>query len=515
MTTPHARFAFPLHAAAASGNLKSLRRLLRAAEDPQDELARNDNQGLTPLMHAAGRRAEGAGIIEFLIGRGADALQPCTKRKGAGSCDSPFSMAIRSGNVENVRSLFMHGAHACDAGIRCEAQPLRLAIALQDLTMLRYLLSLGFDPEEEDSSGSTALYWAALSNDLEAVTALLEAGADPLANQSDRSMPTAAQFEELPSEVRERLVSREPPPYRSALAGTANGAVAVRLLRAGCDPSDLLFEARREILGLPGDQQPALPGVSIAEFEQGRERRFGAANPQIMDVPFWLAMIQSGLSGWQAANAMGVYSGIDRGPIWSAERFGQSITFLPDGRIVQIGGEHEMQSDPDYCVFNDVFVHTREGGIRIYGYPKRTFPPTDFHTATLCGDFIYVIGGLGYLESREPGRTMVHRLDLRSFAFEKVQTIGDGPGWIHGHRARLMEGSTIRVEGGLVTIDNPAPNAGEWIAVEGRGLRYKKVHPFVDRPNSLGWELDLASLGWQQIADSPVAEPASSTCEPP
>jgi hypothetical protein len=27
----------------------------------------------------------------------------------------------------------------------------------------------------------------------------------------------------------------------------------------------------------------------------------------------------------------------------------------------------------------------------VYGYPESVFPPTDFHTATLVGEFIYVI----------------------------------------------------------------------------------------------------------------------------
>ena len=78
-----------------------------------------------------------------------------------------------------------------------------------------------------------------------------------------------------------------------------------------------------------------------------------------------------------------------------AKRFGQSLTLLPDGLAVQIGGEHEDYYDPDFCIYNDVFVHERDGSITIYGYPESAFPPTDFRTATLVGDSIYVIGSLG------------------------------------------------------------------------------------------------------------------------
>ena len=44
------------------------------------------------------------------------------------------------------------------------------------------------------------------------------------------------------------------------------------------------------------------------------------------------------------------------GPVWCFSRFGTSLTELPDGRFVQIGGEHEDFYDPDFCIYNDVTV---------------------------------------------------------------------------------------------------------------------------------------------------------------
>ncbi|MEZ4617437.1 MAG: hypothetical protein R2867_18265 [Caldilineaceae bacterium] len=44
--------------------------------------------------------------------------------------------------------------------------------------------------------------------------------------------------------------------------------------------------------------------------------------------------------------------------------------------------------------------------IDIYGYPLAIFQPTDFHSATLVGNHIYIIGCLGYhgtLTWRPPG----------------------------------------------------------------------------------------------------------------
>src|SRR6185503_1846850 len=118
---------------------------------------------------------------------------------------------------------------------------------------------------------------------------------------------------------------------------------------------------------------------------------------------------------------------------WSAMRFGQSITRLPDGRIVQVAGEHEDAYDEDFCIYNDVFVHEPGGAITLYGYPEDVFPPTDFHTATLVGDAIYLIGSLGYAGARRYGHTPVFRLDTRTFRIERLAPAGDPPGWIYGH----------------------------------------------------------------------------------
>jgi hypothetical protein len=121
---------------------------------------------------------------------------------------------------------------------------------------------------------------------------------------------------------------------------------------------------------------------------------------------------------------------------------------------VQIGGEHEDSYDPDFCIYNDVFVHAPDGSIAILGYPESVFPPTDFHTATLLGDSIYVIGSLGYAGRRDYGSTPVYRLDTRSFRIEPVQAAGASPGWLHRHRAVQIGPREIRVWGGkLVTLD--------------------------------------------------------------
>ena len=69
-------------------------------------------------------------------------------------------------------------------------------------------------------------------------------------------------------------------------------------------------------------------------------------------------------------------------PVWCFDRFGQSMTILPDGRRIFIAGEHEDWYDPDFFIYNDVVVISTNGDIEhIFGYPIEVFPPTDFHAA--------------------------------------------------------------------------------------------------------------------------------------
>ena len=115
-----------------------------------------------------------------------------------------------------------------------------------------------------------------------------------------------------------------------------------------------------------------------------------------------------------------------------------------------IGGEHEDHYDPDFCIYNDVFVHGADGSIEILGYPEAVFPPTDFHTATLIDDAIYIIGSLGYWGRRDYGRAPVYRLDTRTWRIDRLEPSGTGPGWIHRHCATRTGDRGILVTGGEV-----------------------------------------------------------------
>jgi hypothetical protein len=208
------------------------------------------------------------------------------------------------------------------------------------------------------------------------------------------------------------------------------------------------------LLGLAPEPDEAILilDVSLSDFERGWSRRYGVSNPEEIVEPFWEGMIRAGISAGWAATLYGqpTVRWPIRVPIWCAERHGQSFTFLPDGRIVQIGGEHEDFYDQDFCIYNDVFVHQPDGTIQIFGYPESVFPPTDFHTATLVGEHIYIVGSLGYPQVRQDGVTPVYRLDTKTFRIDRVETHGEGPGWISRHRADRTDAGDIRISGGKV-----------------------------------------------------------------
>lgn len=138
------------------------------------------------------------------------------------------------------------------------------------------------------------------------------------------------------------------------------------------------------------------------------------------------------------------------GPFWSWQRFGRTTTALPDGRLIHIAGEHEDAYDPDFCIYNDVVVEHPDGRCEVYLYPKDVFPPTDFHTATLIGSHIWLIGSLGYRDLRRHGHTQVLKLDVRTLQFEVCATTGDGPGWISRHLAERIGDNALLVAGGKV-----------------------------------------------------------------
>lgn len=341
-------------------------------------------------------------------------------------------IAVLAGDLAKAQLLMDAGADTAARALAGQP-PLFFAIEGGHPAMVRWLLdTVGADVDQADDFGQTPLATAAERGDLASVNLLLEAGAHVGDAAGD-----------------------------SPLSRASTRAVALRLIEAGADPADA---NQRVMLKLPdpevgsGATEP-LDAITAGDYQRGRRPVFGQGNPERMDIPFWIAMIRAGVTGFQARAKFEPDSDPLDGPIWSAQRFGQSLTLLPDGRAIQIGGEHEDSYDPDFRIYNDVFVHQPDGSIEIYAYPEDVFPPTDFHTATLVGAGIYIIGGLGYPGARTFGQTPVYRLDLASLRIERLRVRGAAPGWIYKHRAEPVGANAIRVWGGTIVTQRAAGEA--------------------------------------------------------
>lgn len=335
-----------------------------------------------------------------------------------------FLMALLCGDLEKATLLREHGADPNTRG-RCGKLPLFYAIEGHHLAVLEWLLQSGADIHAMDDFGNTALMHAVNNDDLDCVNIFLAAGAKVEADK-----------------------------YGSIIGQTSSREIVLRLLEAGADPANLSYEAQRNLLGLGDIDDKALDAISSNEYRSGYARVFGEDNPERMHVPFWDAMIRAGVGAYAALDRFAVKGDGTSRPVWCARRFGQSLTFLPDSRAIQIGGEHEDYYDRDFCIYNDVFVHGTDGSFAIYGYPESVFPPTDFHTATLLGEYIYVIGSLGYQEQRQFEVTLVCRLHIHTLRMDQLEPQGEGPGAIYSHRASAINSREIRVWGGKTITKN-------------------------------------------------------------
>jgi hypothetical protein len=215
-----------------------------------------------------------------------------------------------------------------------------------------------------------------------------------------------------------------------------------------------------------------------------RAPRFGTENPHRMNNPLWEWLVKTRINAYSAGDRFGYPSPFDAGPAWCFARFGQSVTPLPDGRLILIAGEHEDSYDPDFHIYNDVTVYHPDGKLDLFGYPETVIPPTDFHTATLLDDRIIVIGNLGYPDNRKAGITQIAELDLKTFAIRLIRSTGTPPGWIHKHIAELApDQKSIQVRGGLI---DPAD---------------KDRFSLLENPDA--WSLDLGTWEWTRLTHCP------------
>lgn len=228
----------------------------------------------------------------------------------------------------------------------------------------------------------------------------------------------------------------------------------------------------------PADRPPR--AVTRELFLEWRSPRSGASNPQRLTKPVWSWLARRpGLAAYMANAHFDGPSSLAAGPCWCNSRFGQTTTALPDGRTLAIAGEHEDHYDPDFFIYNDVLVTLPSGDVEVYGYPHDAFPATDFHSATLAGDRVVILGCLGYRALRRPGVTPAFALDTATLAITALATTGANPGWIFKHAAELSaDGRAIKVHGGERVEDA------------------ERIVESID-----DWSLDLATLTWSRLTD--------------
>ena len=494
--------------AAGGGNVAKVAALLDASADIGYVRQPHGYDVLIDALHGReiARDSELVPLIELLLARGAQPDRQTSYRESA------VGVASHRGRFDAVRVLFAAGA---DPGL-LRWTPLLRAIALGTLADIRREIDDGADLEARDLWSRTPWLLAVQTGDVDKARMLLAAGAERSARGSvgrtalmhaigDAHAPMLAwlltqgfavdeadDFQHTPLMIAAEdgatacariLVAAGADIHRvdhvgeAAIRQATNLAIVRLLVAHGADLNDISDEMRA-----------ALTGVSAAgrirttadDYSAGKQRRFGTANPERMDVPFWRAMVTSGAAAWAARHRFGTGGACGDGAVWCFQRFGKSINALPDGRIIEIAGEHEDHYDPDFCIYNDVIVHRPDGAFDIYGYPREVFPPTDFHTATLAGPHLWLIGNLGYRDERRYGDTQVLRLDVATLAIERVDTTGEKPGWISRHKAALAADGAIDVAGGKIC----AIDAGK--------------EAYRDNPDR--WSLDLTTLRWRKAA---------------
>lgn len=420
---------------------------------------------------------------------------------------TPLHRAVALGSVDDVQRLLDDNASIRDHSRFWGGDALDLAIYLDDAPKVRLLLDADAAPDRDRIEAAHA---GISLDEYQKMIGLSDDERLTLLQQRLDDGDASAWY----------LWCTHPagPEGLACRAHYAPSATGIRLLlAAGLPLAELPKEPLRRLLGLPPDPDPTLLDLPYEQAAPALAVRFGTTNPTPMNGPFQLVMVRSGVNAHAARRRYGLPW--EHPPVWCADRFGQSITALPDGRFVLVGGEHEDFYDPDFCIYNDVWVVDADGQITIYGYPEDVFPPTDFHTATQVGDHLILIGALGYGPRRHAGHTPVYRLDLHTFQIERLNTVGDLPGWIYKHEATLTADGQIDVEGG----QRLHPTRGRFTVNPHRftldltTLRWTRL----DDPSAPRWEMQRTDgarhhlvrcrMAWHRLSGRTIADPLRPT----
>ena len=331
-----------------------------------------------------------------------------------------LAIALVTGDAAKAARLFERGASADVCGRLGPA--LFYAIDGHQPALVRWLLEIGADVDQMDASGVTALMHAADVDDVACADVLIAAGAEV-----------------------DRYV------FGTALGRATSRAMVERLLAAGAGPT-------APLAGRTARRGWAAAGSRCHAADRHRRRVRARLGPP-------LRRRQSGaderavLAGDDSLRHPGLWRRADvRGAADVPAR--PDLVRAPLRPVADLSARRPHRADRRRArgFLRSGLLHLQRrlrafaGGRRSPSTATRRtlFPPTDFHTATLMGDVIVVIGALGYQGARGYGETPVFRLDLTTFRMERLETTGDGPGWIYKHRADPAGPHRIRVRGGSI-----------------------------------------------------------------
>jgi hypothetical protein len=353
----------------------------------------------------------------------------------------PFHFACRVGNLDAAKE-YLPQYHS---GLNKSSGAVIAAVKVRATDVVTWLMDLGFDPNALDEFKFEALERAVDNDDVPTAEVLLAAGAAPFGSPEKT--------------------------YTSAVKKTVSNEMRILFVRYGVNPAH--FDYRVPSLEYPNVAR--LPEVTLTKsaFDEHRTNRAGRSNPEPFLPPFWSQQMRCS-SRYAELKSLGYTPDRNR-PIWSFARYGRTATMLPDDRLVLIAGEYEDSYHADFCIYADITVLGCNGEVDHFIYPEDVFPPTDFHSATLLGNHIWLIGSLGYLEQREENKTQVLRLNIEDFSISTIPTTGEAPGWISRHRAALSHAGIV-VTGG-------------------------KIHPDY-RDNEASFLLNTESFCWSKMPDN-------------
>jgi hypothetical protein len=126
-----------------------------------------------------------------------------------------------------------------------------------------------------------------------------------------------------------------------------------------------------------------------ADNLEPRRARIGTGNPECVNNPFWRFRIAHALAlkglipkgqadaaraAWKTANRNKLISDSVVHPLWSFDRFGQTTTALPDGRIPSLEVSTKIGTIPISLFTTMSWYCTRTGRLKYSAIQNQSFP---------------------------------------------------------------------------------------------------------------------------------------------